>query len=166
MGRNYEVISLPADSPSAKRAFAKYSAYLERKAQKKKEAEEEERQREEEAEKAAEERENLFGNLEPGMYLALRHYAGLGLGHVYVLGRVDHIEYKKRKKAAEEERVVYVAKYFRKSGVWDKPRPLSEFGWLLSEKQAQAVISGKKPLYSVTKAGRYTVIMSEPLEPL
>lgn len=166
VGRKYEIFSLPADSPTAKRAFAEYNAYLERKAQKKKETEEEEGRRKEAAEKEAEERRNLFANLEPGMYLALPHYAGLGLGHVYVVGRVERIEYRKKKKAEEEKRVIYVAKYFRKSGVWDKPRPLSKFGWLLTEKQAQAVISGKKPLYSVVKNSRFNRIVHEPLEPL
>ena len=103
------------------------------------------------------------------MYLSVRHYAGQGLGHVYVVGRVDRIEYQKKKNAAREERVVYVAKYFRKSGVWDKPRPLSDFGWLLTEKQAEAVISGKKPLYNVVKTGQfncYVDIRHDPPEPL
>jgi hypothetical protein len=53
---------------------------------------------------------------------------GAGLGHVYVVGRVDRIEHKQR----TGRRGTYVAKYYRQSGVWDKPRPLTDlaFGWL------------------------------------
>lgn len=169
VGSKYEIFSLPTDSPAAKRAIAAYNAYLERKAQKQEKVAEEARRRKD----ASEERENLLANLEPGMYLAVRHYAGQGRGDVYVVGRVDRIEHKKR----TGRRVIYVAKYFRKSGVWDKPRPLSDFdfGWLLTETHAQAVISGKKPLYGyqstvMNTSGkierRHAYIVHEPLEPL
>jgi hypothetical protein len=40
-------------------------------------------------------RKNRLVNLGPGMYLAVCHHAGQGLGHVYVVGRVDRIEHKK-----------------------------------------------------------------------
>jgi len=87
VGSKYEIFSLPADSPAAKHAFAAYNTYAKPKRREK--AAEEERPRKE----AAEERKNLLSNPEAGMYLA--HHAGQGLGHVYVVGRVDRIEHRK-----------------------------------------------------------------------
>jgi hypothetical protein len=86
--------------------MAAYNGYLERKTQTEKVAAEEERRRKD----AEEERENLRANLETGMYLAVRHYAGHGLCHVYVVGLVAHIEHKKR----TARRVTYIARCYRK----------------------------------------------------
>jgi hypothetical protein len=92
----YEIFSFPADSPAVKQAMAAYNAYLVRKAQKEGKAAEEERWLKE----AAEERENLLANLELGMYLAVRHHAGAGLGQCTLLA--GSIESNRRKRLGVE----------------------------------------------------------------